>query len=127
MKRQKTDPAPDTSPAFDPAGLLATMPFADAFGRGATMMSRSLAAMQRESVRFMNKRLEDNMRVAGEMGACRNLPDMLALQQKWLAGLTRAYADEWQRYNELMAEIVSGDAEEPGPAAANGSRHPQAS
>jgi len=114
MKRQKTDTAPDLSASLDPAGLMAAMPFADAFGRGASVVSRSLAAMQRESVRFMNKRLEENMRVAGEMGACRNLPDMLALQQKWIAGLTRAYADEWQRCNELMAEIVRGDgADEP--------------
>lgn len=114
MKRQKTDAAPDLTGGLDTAGFMATMPFADAFGRSASMVSRGLAAIQREGVRFMNKRLEDNMRVAGEMGSCKTLPDMLALQQKWIAGMTRAYADEWQRYNELMAEIVRGDgADEP--------------
>ena len=127
MKRQKTETAPDLTRGLDMSGMMASMPLADAFGRGASMVSRSIAVMQRESMRFMNRRMEENMKVAGEMGACRNLPDMLALQQKWIAGMTRAYADEWQRYNEIMAEIVSGDAEETGPAAANGSRHPQAS
>ena len=78
----------------------------------ASVFGRTFATMQKESLRFLNQRLEDNMKAVEEFGACRSLPDYVATQQRWFAGLTRAYVEEWQRCSELMAEMTREGAAE---------------
>jgi hypothetical protein len=113
MKQQKLSQSTEHSPIAHPFGPGFSVSVADAVGRGASVFGRSFAAMQQESLRFMNQRLEDNMKVATEAGTCKSLPDLLALQQKWVATMTRAYADEWHRCNVLMTDIVRGNGVAP--------------
>jgi hypothetical protein len=97
-------------------------PMAEAFGRGASVFGRSFATLQKEGVRFLNQRLEDNVKAAEEFGSCKSLPDLFAAQQKWFADATRAYLEEWQRCSELMSDMMrdageSSASKDPGPQA----------
>jgi hypothetical protein len=109
MKQHKTNSQQDEIQPSNPFGPALSVSIADAVGKGASIFGRGFASMQQESLRFMNQRFEDNIKTAGEVGNCKTLPDLLALQQKWLAGMSRAYTDEWHRYNALMADLVRGD------------------
>jgi len=113
MKQQKMSQARDDTPSDASFGNAFGASMADALGKGASVLGRSVAAIQQENLRFMNQRLEDNMKAASEIGNCKSLPDLLAFQQKWFATMTRAYADEWHRYNLLMTDIVRGNGELP--------------
>jgi hypothetical protein len=123
MKQQKMSETHDATPLDAPFGNAFGASMAEALGRGASMLGRRIAAIQQENLRFMNQRLEDNMTAASEIGNCKSLPDLLAFQQKWFATMTRAYADEWHRYNLLMTDIVRSNGEVPDQdAAARGAR-----
>ncbi len=87
-------------------------PMTEAFGKGASIFGRGFATLQKEGLRFFNQRLEDNVKAAEEFGSCRSLPDLFAAQQKWFAGMTRAYAEEWQRYGELMSDMMRDASDE---------------
>jgi hypothetical protein len=106
MKTNKSDHphASDT-----PAGAFAVMlngPAADAVEKSAAMIGKSVKTFQQESMRFFTQRLEDNAKAAKEFAACANLTDVMSLQQKWFADMTRAYSDEWVRYGELMMDVL---------------------
>jgi hypothetical protein len=109
MKQQKVSQDRDDMPVGNPFGPAFSVSLADAVGKGASVFGRGFASMQQEGLRFMNQRFEDNIKAASEVGTCKNLPDLLAVQQKWLANMTRAYADEWHRYNVLMTDLVRGN------------------
>lgn len=84
-----------------------------AFGRGASVFSRSFATLQKEGLRFLNQRLENNVKAAEDFSSCKSLPDLFAVQQKWFADATRAYVEEWQRCSELMSEAMHDATDEP--------------
>jgi hypothetical protein len=107
MKHQKPSQFQEESSMPNPFGA----PAAEAFGKGASMFGRSFATMQKEGLRFFNERLEDNMKAVEEFGSCKSLPDLFAAQQKWFAGATRAYAEEWQRCSEMMTDMMRDTTE----------------
>ena len=111
MKPQRMSQAREETPVDAPFGNVFGASVAEALGRGASVLSRSVAAIQQENLRFINQRLEDNMKAASEIGNCRSLPDLLAFQQNWFATMARAYADEWHRYNLLVTDIVRSNGE----------------
>ena len=81
-------------------------PMAEVFGKGASVFGRNFQTLQKEGMRFLNQRLEDNVKAAETFGTCKSLPELLAAQQNWFAGMTRAYVEEWQRYGELMSGMM---------------------
>lgn len=89
-------------------------PMAEVFGRGASMFGRSFATLQKEGLRFLNQRMEDNAKAVEQFGSCKSMPDLFAAQQKWFADTTRAYLEEWQRCGELMTDMMreAGDEAE---------------
>jgi hypothetical protein len=84
----------------------------EALSKGASMYGRSFAAVQKEGLRFAQQRLEDNRKAVEAFGACKSLPDLFAVQQRWFAEMTRAYSEEWQRYGELMSEAMHEASDE---------------
>lgn len=93
------------------AGAFGTQ-MTDTFAKNASMFGRGFATMQKESLRFAQQRLEDNMKAIEEFGTCKSWPDILAAQQRWFTGMTRAYSEEWQRCGELMNDMLHETEEE---------------
>ena len=112
MKHEKPPRAHEDLPFSAAFGSPIGSSFADALGKGASMFGRSFATMQKESMRFMTQRIEDNMKAVETFGACRSLPDLFAAQQRWFADMTRAYSEEWQRYSEMMTEMARENSED---------------
>lgn len=92
--------------------LPATFPAAEAWSKGASIFGRSFATMQKEGLRFFNQRMEENMKVVEGFAACKSVPDVLAVQQKWFADMTRAYTEEWQRCSEMMSDMARENTED---------------
>ncbi len=88
-------------------------PMGGALEKSASIFGKGVHTLQQESIKFMTRRFEDNMKAAEQFGACRSLPDFFAAQQKWFADMTRAYSEEWARYSELMTDALH-DAEPAG-------------
>lgn len=79
--------------------------------RQAAVLNKGIRTFREESVRFMTRRLEDNLRAFERMSGCRSLPDLLVAQQQWLADTARAYTEEWARYGELMTDALHEETE----------------
>ena len=110
MKHQRPPQPHEEIPIAFPLATPINASFAEAMGKGASLLGRSFATLQKEGLRFMNQRLEENLKAVESFGACRSLPDLFAAQQRWFADMTRAYTTEWQRYGELMSEMASEEA-----------------
>lgn len=110
MKHHKPHGHEDAFPAVFGATL--TNPMTEALSKGASMYGRSFATLQKEGLRFAQQRLEDNMKAVEAFGACKSLPDLFAVQQRWFAEMTRAYSEEWQRCGELMSEAMQEASDE---------------
>jgi hypothetical protein len=78
---------------------------AEAMEKSASAVGKSMRTFQQEGVKFMTRRIEDNMKAVEQFGTCRTLPDFLVAQQKWFADTARAYNEEWVRCGELMTEV----------------------
>lgn len=78
----------------------------DAVTKGASAYGHNFALMQSEGLRFAQQRLEENLHVVQEIGKCRSLPDLFAVQQRWFTDMTKAYSEEWQRYGEMINDMM---------------------
>ena len=112
MKHQRPPQPHEQFPIPNPFAAQAANSLTEALGKGASLFGRGFATMQKESMRFANQRLEENMKAFEELGACRSLPDVFAAQQRWFAEMTRAYTAEWKRYSEMMSEVARENIEE---------------
>ncbi|MEQ1865522.1 MAG: phasin family protein [Micropepsaceae bacterium] len=112
MKHQKTTHANDDPVTANPFQSALGTPMAQAMGRGASVFGRSVSTFQQEGMRFMTRRLEQNVKAVEEFGACKSLPDLLSAQQRWFAEMTRAYSEELAKCGELMTEMLHDGNEE---------------
>ena len=112
MKHHKPPQPHEEFPLAYPFANATNNPLAEAMGKGASFFGRSFSTLQKEGLRFMNERIQENMKAAETFGACRSLPDLFAAQQRWFADMARAYTDEWQRCSALMSEMAQEKAEE---------------
>lgn len=115
---------PTSSPAANPFASVLTGPLAGAMEKSATIFGKGLRRMQQEGLKFMTRRIEDNMKAAEKFGTCRSVPDLLAAQQQWLSDTARAYNEEWTRCSELMVDLTRDTSEPANGAAGEHSRHP---
>lgn len=112
MKPHRTNysTAPDAPPASPIPSVMAG-PLAGAMDRSASMFGKGMRTMQQEGLKFMTRRMEDNMKAIEKFGACRSVPDFLAAQQQWLSDAARAYNEEWVKCSELMVDIARDESE----------------
>ena len=123
MKHPRINPAHDDPQNANPIQSALNGPIADVMGRGASNFGRGVSTFQREGMRFMTRRIEQNVKAVEQFGACKSLPDLLSAQQRWLSEMTRAYSEEWTKCSELMTEMLheNGMEEENG----NGTKLPE--
>jgi hypothetical protein len=112
MKPHRSDhPTPSDVPAASPFASVMTGPLAGAMDRSASMFGKGMRTMQQEGLKFMTRRIEDNMKAIEKFGTCRSVPDFLAAQQQWLSDAARAYNEEWAKCSELMVDIARDESE----------------
>jgi len=104
MKHPKTTHAHAEASIANPFQSPLNGSMVEAIGRGASTFGRSATTFHQEGLRFMTRRLEQNIKAVERFSVCKSLPDLVAAQQQWFADMTRAYSEEWKRCSELMAE-----------------------
>ena len=86
--------------------------FAEGIDRTGVRWLKSLCTLQEETVRFVNHRLERDTEVIKQYQQCKNIIEMIATQQKWLAGLSQDYLQEGLQIGKVMQDIITNSVAE---------------
>ena len=81
-----------------------------------------LKAMQEESLRFMNTRLEHTSRTVEKSRECQGISQLITLQQDWLMDIARDYAELNKRFGEVLHEMTEQTADSVSDMVADASR-----
>lgn len=81
-------------------------PMARMMDQNRTMLQKMLHAMQEESLRFVNRRLEHTSHAIESSRDCHGVSGLMAVQQEWMLELAHDYADQTKRFAELMRELA---------------------
>lgn len=95
--------------AFDAFDLF-NEPMAHLLDRNWAMFQKTLYAMQAESLRFMNRRLEHTTNVIEHSRDCEGISDFLAMQQDWMVEFARDYAEQTSRFAGLIRNFAESGA-----------------
>lgn len=85
---------------------------ANAMAHNRSILERGIRAWQEESLRFINRQLEENANAIESCQECDNLADLLALQHKWLTHTIVDMYDEGARMGETFHRLLSERTEE---------------
>jgi hypothetical protein len=83
----------------------ASSSFAKAFDQNRILVQKMMRAMQEESVRFVNTRMERTGRVMERTRECQGVSDLASLQHDWLLDFARDYAQMTKRFGEAMQDL----------------------
>lgn len=86
-------------------------PMARLMEHNRAVMQKMFHVMQEESVRFVNRRIEHASQTIEASRDCHGISGLMAVQQEWMLGFARDYADQTRRFAELMGEIVEDGSE----------------
>lgn len=81
-------------------------PIAKVMDQNRMMFQKMLHAMQEESLRFVNRRLEHTSRAIEGSRECQGVSGLMAVQQEFLMDLARDYADQTRRFADLVRELA---------------------
>jgi len=95
-------------------------PFARVMDQNRLMFQKMLHAMQEESLRFVNRRLEHTGRAIESCRDCQGVVGLVAAQHEFLVEMARDYAEQTRRFAELVREVTEDGASSMTEAAASG-------
>jgi hypothetical protein len=81
-------------------------PIAKVMDQNRMMFQKMLHAMQEESLRFVNRRLECTSRAIEHSRDCRGVTGLMTVQQEYLMDLARDYAEQTRRLTDLLRELA---------------------
>ncbi|HUO92198.1 MAG TPA: phasin family protein [Rhizomicrobium sp.] len=96
-----------------------------AMDQNRAIVQNLMKAMQEESLRFMNTRLEHTSRAFEKGRECQGLSQFIALQQDWLMDAARDYAELNKRFSEVLQEVTEQTADHANEMIADASRAAQ--
>jgi Phasin protein len=82
-----------------------------AFEQNRVITQNLFKAMQEESLRFMNTRLEHTSRAFEKSRECQGIPQLVTLQHDWLMDIARDYAELNKRFGEVLQEMTEQTAD----------------
>jgi hypothetical protein len=93
-----------------------------AFEQNRVITQNLFKAMQEESLRFMNTRLEHTIRAFEKSRECQGIPQLVTLQHDWLMDIARDYAELNKRFGEVLQEMTEQTADHASDLVADASR-----
>lgn len=91
--------------AFDAFDILGG-PMARVMDQNRMIFQRMIHAMQEESLRFVNRRLEHTSHAIESSRECHGVSGLMAVQHEWILDFARDYAEQTKRFAELMRELA---------------------
>src|SRR5712671_3198978 len=76
-----------------------------------TAFAQGFQALQQEAMNFANRRLEQTVGFMEQYRKCRNMSDVLALQQRWLLELGQDYYFQGMKLAQTLGTTVSDELE----------------
>jgi hypothetical protein len=86
--------------------------FVKMFDQNRSMVQHLMQAMQEESMRFMNTRIEHTSQALERSRECQGLAGFFTVQQDWLADMAHDYAEFNKRCGELFQETAEHGVEQ---------------
>jgi hypothetical protein len=80
--------------------------FVKALERNRSIMEKMLLAMQEESLRFVNLRMERTSKAIQSARDCHGLTGLIGVQHDWLVDAARDYAEEGRRFGDVFRDIA---------------------
>src|SRR5262249_46137621 len=81
--------------------------FVNMWEHNRSLLERMMLAMQEESLRFVNLRLEHTSKAIRNARDCHGLTGLVGVQHEWLVDIARDYAEESRRFGEVMRDIAA--------------------
>jgi hypothetical protein len=112
MKAKNGRRASRTAKASNSAREIMTAPFTDTVERSREVVLNGLKTLQEEAIRIVDRRFERDSEALRECQNCRNIVDLLAVQQRWLTGISLDYYHGGMRLGRAMQDMMSEEAME---------------
>lgn len=80
--------------------------FVKALEHNRAIYEKMVHAMQEESLKFINLRLEHNARAIESARDCQGISGLLTVQNEWLTDLARDYTEQSRHFGELVRELA---------------------
>ena len=93
-------------PQSVPDAAALAKPLADAVAECGEACSKGFAQWQDEVARFAQGRLQRNSELAEAMARCRDLNDMVGLQQEWLKAASQDYMQQTARMMGIASRLT---------------------
>lgn len=81
-------------------------PIAKVMDKNRVIFQKMLHAMQEESLRFVNRRLECTSRAIEHSRDCHGVAGLMTVQQEYLMDMARDYAEQTRRLSDLVRELA---------------------
>jgi hypothetical protein len=91
-------------------------PLTDTIERSRDVILNGLKTLQDETMRLVDRRFERNSELLRECQSCRNIVDLMAVQQRWLTSIGLDYYQGGMRLGRVVQEIMSEEVMELGEA-----------
>ena len=72
-----------------------------------SIFEKMMLAMHEESLRFVNLRMEHTSKALQSSRDCQGLTGLIGVQHDWLVDTARDYAEESQRFGDVMRDIAA--------------------
>lgn len=80
--------------------------FAAAMNNNRVLFEGLTAQLRDESMRFVDLRLDRTRQAMENLGECRGLPGLLAVQQGWMTDMMQDFTAQGLRYSELFSQSL---------------------
>lgn len=75
------------------------------------MLQKMLHTMQEQSLEFFNRSLEHTGQAIESCRDCRDLSELMSVQQDWMLNFVHDYAERTKRFTDMMRELADDGAE----------------
>jgi len=96
--------------AFDTIGMFSG-PMARIMDHNWSLFHKTVQAMQEESLRFFNRRLEHTSHIMENSGDLQGVSGLMQLQQEWMLDLARDCSEQATRFAQLMRDLAVDSTE----------------
>jgi hypothetical protein len=101
---------------------LFTAPFVSLAERNRTLLERALRATQEQTLEFLNRNLERNVRTLERLRDCEGLSGLMAVEHEWFADIMRDSFEQTQRVAKLWWRIAEQEMDTQAEAAHDASK-----
>lgn len=107
MSKQTSDSKGLQNPFWFNAAALSDEKLSESMKRTQSAFEDGFKTLSDETLQFVRERLDHCSEAIENCRACKDVPSLLAVQQKWFTDMTRDYYEESVRMGDLMRKMFT--------------------